>query len=107
MRSKLAISALVVASLFGATAIASAQTQPDERAKLVVIGRYQLRLQCVKRVAARAVMRFPIFGAHKSLHFVRECQHPEQIALLFCSQSQDQSGGDEAFQRSAGSSSRI
>ena len=28
MRSKLAISALVVASLFGATAIASAQTQP-------------------------------------------------------------------------------
>jgi hypothetical protein len=29
MRSKLAISALVVASLFGATAIASAQTQPN------------------------------------------------------------------------------
>ena len=28
MRSKLAISALVVASLFGTTAIASAQTQP-------------------------------------------------------------------------------
>jgi len=28
MRSKLAISALIVASLFGATAIASAQTQP-------------------------------------------------------------------------------
>jgi hypothetical protein len=28
MRSKLAISALVVASLFGATAIASAQTEP-------------------------------------------------------------------------------
>ena len=28
MRSKLALSALVVASLFGATAIASAQTQP-------------------------------------------------------------------------------
>jgi|HubBroStandDraft_1064217.scaffolds.fasta_scaffold1311065_1 hypothetical protein len=28
MRSKLAISALVVASLFGATAIASAETQP-------------------------------------------------------------------------------
>jgi hypothetical protein len=28
MRSKLAISALVVAALFGATAIASAQTQP-------------------------------------------------------------------------------
>jgi hypothetical protein len=28
MRSKLAVSALVVASLFGATAIASAQTQP-------------------------------------------------------------------------------
>jgi hypothetical protein len=28
MRAKLAISALVVASLFGATAIASAQTQP-------------------------------------------------------------------------------
>ena len=29
MRSKLAISALVIAALFGATAIASAQTQPS------------------------------------------------------------------------------
>jgi hypothetical protein len=32
MRSKLAISALVVASLFGATAIASAQTDPAQPA---------------------------------------------------------------------------
>ena len=68
---------------------APAQAQPQEGAKLIVIRRYDPRLEGVKRIAAIAVMGLAVFGPDEVVHFVGEGEQTEQIPLLFCSQAQD------------------
>src|SRR5206468_11783844 len=76
---------------------ATAKSQADEAAKLIKIGSDGLRLQRVQRVPTGAVVRFAVFSANESLHFVRERQQAEQVALLACCQTQDERRRHEAF----------
>ena len=55
------------------------QAQADERGHLFKIGRDDLRLQPVNRIAAGAVMFPPILGPDEVLHLVTERHQPEQI----------------------------
>src|SRR6266404_1921914 len=77
---------------------ASSQAQPQESAKLVVIRRYDSRFERVERIPAIVVMGLAVFGPDEVVNFVGEGEQPEQIPLLFGRESQDQSGGDEAFE---------
>ena len=74
------------------------QPQPDERAKLLKVRRHDARLQRVERIAARAVMRLAVLGAHELSHRVAERDEPEVIALFLRRQPEHERGGDEAFE---------
>ena len=79
-----------------------AQSQPDERAQLLEVRRDDARLQRVKRIAARAVMRLPILRADELAHGVAESNQAEVIALLLRRQPEHERGGDKTFERGVG-----
>ena len=74
------------------------ELHPDEGAEFVEVRSDDVRLKCIERVAARAVMGSAVLGAHEPHHLVPERQDAEQVSLPFGCQADDQRGSNEPFQ---------